>query len=31
LGFRIEAGTVCENGIAVAARRLVSSPVAKAA
>jgi hypothetical protein len=31
LGFRIEAGTVCENGVAVAARRLESSPVAKAA
>jgi hypothetical protein len=31
LGFRIESGTVCENGVAVAARRLESSPVAKAA
>jgi hypothetical protein len=31
LGFRIESGTVCENGVAIAARRLESSPAAKAA
>lgn len=31
LGFRIESGTVCESGVAFAARRLESSPVAKAA
>jgi hypothetical protein len=31
LGFRIEAGTVCEDGVAIAARRLESSPVAMAA
>jgi hypothetical protein len=30
LGFRLEAGTACENGLAVAARRLESVP-AKAA
>jgi hypothetical protein len=29
LGFRIEAGTRCENGIAIAARRLESNPTAK--
>jgi hypothetical protein len=31
LGFRIESGTVCESGVAFAARRIESSPVAKAA
>ena len=31
LGFRIESGTNCENGIAIAARRLDSVPAAKAA
>ena len=31
LSFRIEAGTVCEDGVAIAARRLESSPVAQAA
>jgi hypothetical protein len=31
LGFRIESGTRCENGIAIAARRLDSVPAAKAA
>jgi hypothetical protein len=31
LGFRIESGTCCENGVAVCARRLESSPVAKVA
>jgi hypothetical protein len=31
LGFRIDAGTVCENGVAISARRLESNPVAKAA
>lgn len=31
LGFRIEAGTTCEDGIAVAARRLELKPAAKAA
>ena len=31
LGFRIESGTSCENGIAIAARRLDSVPAAKAA
>jgi hypothetical protein len=31
LGFRIESGTCCENGVAVCARRLESKPVAKVA
>ena len=31
LGFRIESGTSCENGIAIAARRLDSVPAATAA
>ena len=31
LGFRIESGTRCENGFAIAARRLDSVPAAKAA
>jgi hypothetical protein len=31
LGFRIESATCCENGVAVCARRLESSPVAKVA
>ena len=31
LGFRIESGTICEDGIAVAARRLELKPAAKAA
>jgi hypothetical protein len=31
LGFRIESGTHCENGIAIAARRVDSFPAAKAA
>jgi hypothetical protein len=31
LGFRIESGTCCENGVAVSARRLESNPVAKVA
>jgi hypothetical protein len=31
LGFRIESATSCENGIAIAARRLDSVPAAKAA
>ena len=31
LGFRIELGTQCENGIAIAARRADSVPAAKAA
>ena len=31
LGFRIEAGTCCENGVAVTARRLEPYPVAKVA
>jgi hypothetical protein len=31
LGFRIESGTRCENGIAIAARRHESVPAAKAA
>src|SRR5450759_2290047 len=31
LGFRIESGTSCENGIAIAARRLDLKPAAKAA
>jgi hypothetical protein len=31
LGFRIESGTCCENGVAVCARRLESSPLAKVA
>ena len=31
LGFRIEAGTNCENGVAISARRLATNPAAKAA
>jgi hypothetical protein len=31
LGFRIEAGTSCENGVAISARRLASYPAAKVA
>jgi hypothetical protein len=31
LGFRVEAGTICQNGLAVAARRLELLPAAKAA
>jgi hypothetical protein len=31
LGFRIEAGARCENGVAISARRLESTPAAKAA
>lgn len=31
LGFRIEAGTACENGVAISARRLASNPAAKVA
>jgi hypothetical protein len=31
LGFRIEAGTSCEKGVVIAARRLSSAPAAKAA
>jgi hypothetical protein len=31
LGFRIETGTTCERGIAVAARRLELKPAAKVA
>jgi hypothetical protein len=31
LGFRVEAGTCCENGMAIAARRLESNPAAKVA
>jgi len=31
LGFRVEVGTACESGLAVAARRLESMPAAKAA
>ena len=31
LGFRIEVGTKCENGIAIVARRLESNPAAKVA
>jgi hypothetical protein len=31
LGFRIESGTCCDNGVAVCARRLETSPVAKVA
>jgi hypothetical protein len=31
LGFRIETGTTCEHGIAIAARRLELKPAAKAA
>jgi hypothetical protein len=30
-GFRIEAGTICENGVAISARRLKSNPTALAA
>jgi hypothetical protein len=29
VGFRIESGTCCENGIAISARRLESTPLAK--
>jgi hypothetical protein len=31
LGFRIESATCCENGVAVCARRLEASSVAKVA
>jgi len=31
LGFRVEAGTSCENGLAVAARRCEAMPLSKAA
>jgi hypothetical protein len=31
VGFRIDVGTRCENGVAIAARRLESTPAAKAA
>jgi hypothetical protein len=31
LGFRVEAGTSCENGLAVAARRCESMPLAQVA
>jgi hypothetical protein len=31
LAFRIESATCCENGVAICARRLESSPVAKVA
>jgi len=31
LGFRVETGTICENGVAVLARRLESAPMAAAA
>jgi hypothetical protein len=31
LGFRVEAGTTCEHGVAIAARRLESGPAAKVA
>ena len=31
LGFRIEAGTSCENGVAIAARRIEANSAAKAA
>jgi hypothetical protein len=31
VGFRIEAGTCCENGVAVSARRLKLSPLAEVA
>jgi hypothetical protein len=31
LGFRVEVGTACESGLAVAARRIESMPAAKAA
>jgi hypothetical protein len=31
LGFRIEAGTTCETGVTISARRLESSSIAKAA
>jgi hypothetical protein len=31
LGFRIESGTCCENGVAISARRLESNPIAKVA
>jgi hypothetical protein len=31
LGFRIEAGSRCENGIAISARRLEAAPLAMAA
>jgi hypothetical protein len=31
LGFRIQVGTRCENGVAISARRLESAPAAKAA
>jgi hypothetical protein len=31
LGFRIEAGTACENSVVIAARRLAANPAAKVA
>jgi hypothetical protein len=31
LGFRIQVGACCENGVAISARRLESTPAAKAA
>jgi hypothetical protein len=31
VGFRIESGTCCENGVAISARRLAATPVAKVA
>jgi hypothetical protein len=31
LGFRIQVGTCCENGVAISARRLESASAAKAA
>jgi hypothetical protein len=31
VGFRIESGTCCENGVAISARPLESTPVAKVA
>ena len=31
MGFRIEAATCCENGVAISARRLVATPAARAA
>jgi hypothetical protein len=31
LGFRIEAGTICETGVAISARRLESNSIAKVA
>lgn len=31
LGFRIESGTTCEDGVAISARRIESSQIAKVA